>query len=189
MSAEPNRNLISDNYDWYLSRVLPVVSRRAIQPKYGYHGLYTHTSAVVFRGIDYALSVQENPTPVVLACAFHDMARTNDGPDIRHGENAIPIIKSILHDYLPVSPLEAKMIINAVKNHPFGMVAPDYVSACLYDADRTRLAWECGYEARFFTTDRAKSIASDDATKYVKFMNETMSKYAHGIINHLDMQY
>ena len=180
---------ISQAFDWYLRNVLPVVSQKAIQQKYGYHGIYTHTSAVVFRGIDYALSLDENPKPVVLACAFHDMARTNDGPDAEHGANAVPIIKNILYDSIPVPPQYMKPIIYAVKNHTIGMSAPDYISACLWDADRTRLSWDMGFNQKFFSTDRAKQIASGDCGKYLNFMRDCMSEYARNIIVQLDKQY
>ena len=180
---------ISLAFDWYLRNILPIVSQKAIQQKYGYHGIYTHTSAVVFRGIDYALSLHENPKPVILACAFHDIARTHDGPDYEHGAKAIPIINDILRDFIPVPQQYANSIISAVRNHTGGTVAPDYVSACLWDADRTRLAWDCGYNPIFFSTDRAKQVASGDCMKYLKFMEKHMSKYARGIIPQLDKIY
>jgi hypothetical protein len=38
---------------------------------------------------------------------------------------------------------EKEMVKYAIKNHTIGAIAPDYVSACLRDADRTRLSREC----------------------------------------------
>jgi len=144
---------------------------------------------VVFRGIDFALALGKNPKPVVIACAFHDIARTTDGPDMMHAENAVPIAEKIMANNLPVPQLYKDAIIYAVQNHTIGKVAPDYVSACLWDADRTRLAWECGFDPVFFATDRAKQIASGDAEKYLQFMNQCMSVYAHNVICHLDKRY
>lgn len=184
-----NQEIITNTFDWYLRNVLPNVLRSATQQPYGYHGIYTHTSAVVFRGIDYAIALGKNPKPVVLACAFHDMARKDDAPDIEHGKNAIPLIKTILRDSIPVPDMYAKSIIYAVENHTIGTTAPDYVSACLWDADRTRLSWECGYEPKFFATDRAKQVASGIAAEYLKFMEQTLSQRAHKIIGELDKQY
>ena len=168
---------------------MPVVEHNATQQKYGYHGVYTHTAAVVFRGIDYAIALGQKPEPVVLACAFHDMARLDDGPDINHAERAIPIIEQILKTSLPVSESLAKSVADAVKNHTIGTIAPDYVSACLWDADRTRLSWELGFDPRFFATDRAKAIASGNADRYIEFMKRNMSEYACKIITSLDKQY
>lgn len=181
--------LITYTFDWYLRNVLPIVSQNAIQQKYGYHGLYTHTAAVVFRGIDYALALDKDPKPVVLACAFHDIARTNDGPDMMHGENAIPIVSKIFREHLPIPTNYAESIISAVKNHTTGTVAPDYISACLWDADRTRLSWEWGFEERFFATLRAKQVAAANGDDYVAFMVNQMSEYARGIITQFGTQY
>ena len=180
-----HRNLLSDTFDWYLKYVLPIIEKHATQEKYGYHGLYTHTAAVVFRGIDYALSLKQDPKPVVLACAFHDIARLNDGPDMQHGERAIPIIEHVLqHDFSAYMPF-AQAIINAVKNHTCGQTAPDYISACLWDADRTRLSWQRGFRPYFFTTNRAKDVASHSPDRYINFMKRNMSKYAKETISNV----
>ena len=186
---QDNKLLISETFDWYLREILPIVSHNAIQQKYGYHGLYTHTSAVVFRGIDYATSLNQDPRIVALACAFHDMARTNDGPDMMHAENAVPIAQRIIDKCLPLFPTEKQSVIYAVRNHTIGKVAPDFVSACLWDADRTRLSWECGFNPMFFTTERAKQIASENPEKYLQFMHKCMSEYAHKTVKVLDKQY
>ncbi|MBP5485629.1 MAG: hypothetical protein J6Y07_02890 [Alphaproteobacteria bacterium] len=173
---------ISKTFDWYLTHVLPTVEKYAIQKKDGYHGLYTHTAAVVFRGIDYALALGQDTAGVVLACAFHDMARTNDEYDIIHGKNAIPLAESAMNEIGNVSYDLRESIIYAVKNHSLNLPAPDYISECLWDADRTRLAWECGYNPKFFATNRAKIIASKTAKEYIDFMKGHLSEYALKII-------
>jgi len=174
---------ISKTFDWYLMDIMPVVEKYAIQSKNGYHGLYTHTAAVVFRGIDYALSLGKKPNPVVFACAFHDMARINDGNDTIHGPNAIPLAETVMDKVDSLDYNTRESIIYAVKNHSLKNLAPrDYISACLWDADRTRLAWECGYHPNFFTTQRAHRVASGTANEYLKFMQKNMSSRARGII-------
>jgi hypothetical protein len=180
---------ISKYFDWYLMDIMPIVERNAIQQKYGYHGLYTHTAAVVFRGIDYALNMGKSPQDVILACAFHDMARTTDGDDTQHGANAIPMALRAMDTIGNIDIKSRDSITYAIKNHSFNLVAPDYVSACLWDADRTRLAWELGYNPRFFATQRAKTIAAGNANQYLQFMNQNMSDYARNIITKLDKQY
>ena len=178
-----NRISISKTFDWYLTEIMPVVEKHAIQSKYGYHGLYTHTAAVVFRGIDYVLSLGKEPKPVVFACAFHDMARINDGNDTIHGPNAIPLAETVMDkvDFIDYNTRES--IIYAIKNHSLSNLVPrDHISACLWDADRTRLAWECGYYSNFFTTPRAHKVASQPAEEYLKFMQQNISLRARGII-------
>ncbi|MBR2285936.1 MAG: HD domain-containing protein [Alphaproteobacteria bacterium] len=182
-------NLISSTFDWYLMDIMPIVSQNAIQQKYGYHGLYTHTAAVVFRGIDYALNLGKSPKNVVLACAFHDMARVTDGDDTQHGANAVPMALRVMDEIGNIDIKSRDSIAYAIKNHSFNLVAPDYVSACLWDADRTRLAWELGYNSRFFATQRAKTVAAGNANQYLQFMNQNMSDYARNIITKLDKQY
>ena len=183
-------NLITLTFDWYLREILPIVSKNAIQQKYGYHGLYTHTAAVVFRGIDYALAVGQEPKSVVLACAFHDMARIHDGDDCEHGKNALPLAQRALAQMsYSVSAQERDAIMFAVQNHPMNIDAPDFISACMWDADRTRLAWECGFRDRFFVTKRAKQVASGNASEYINFMSNKMSAYAHSVITQLSKIY
>ena len=168
---------------------MPIVSQNAIQQKYGYHGLYTHTAAVVFRGIDYALSLGQKPEAVVMACAFHDMARTHDDDDNEHGRNALPVARHIMNQIGTITPYAQKSILYAVENHSFNLIAPDYVSACLWDADRTRLAWDLGYNPKFFATDRAKLVASCNPAEYIAFMKRTMSRYARQIITNINAAY
>ena len=76
-------------FDFYTYKILPQVQLYTTQKADGCHTL-SHTASIVFRGIDYALSLDENPMPVVFAAACHDMARTHDGFDINHGKNAVP---------------------------------------------------------------------------------------------------
>ena len=185
-----NNYQITDVFDWYLATVLPVVERNASQQKYGYHGLYTHTNAVVFRGIDYALTLGKSPQIVALACAFHDMARTNDAPDMEHGKNAIPLAQHALSEIPYVlTNGERQSVLYAVKNHTIGTVAPDYISACMWDADRTRLSWEYGFDAQFFTTERAKYVAAHPAETYLEFMRKYLPKRALNIMRNIDKQY
>ena len=139
------------------------------------HGLNTHTNAVVFRGIDIALSMQFDPTPVIFACAFHDMARTGDGWDTEHGKNAIPMANKIMEQFPSLLPLETKSaILYAIKNHTTGEKAPDYISACLWDADRVRLSWKYGFNPRFFNTDRGAHIASHNFHEYIEFQKRCL---------------
>ena len=184
-----DKKMISRLFDWYLMDVMPIVEKYAIQPTMGYHGLYTHTAAVVFRGIDYAIHLNQDPKYAAMACAFHDMARKNDCWDFEHGANAIPMAIQVMDEIGNINDNIRKSIIYAIENHSVGDVAPDYISACLWDADRTRLAWECGYYPRFFNTDRAKIVAAGSAQEYLDFMRGNMSEYAQNRICALDEFY
>ncbi len=163
-------------FDFYTYKILPQVQLYTTQKADGCHTL-SHTASIVFRGIDYALSLDENPMPVVFAAACHDMARTHDGFDINHGKNAVPNTKKIMAKFSDViTEPETDKIVFAITNHTTGEKAPDYISACLWDADRTRLSWRYGFDARFFNTERAKYVASHAYQDYIAFQKKCFPK-------------
>ena len=51
-------------------------------------------------------------------------------------------------------------IVYAVQYHTQGTIAPDLISACVWDADRIRLSWEMGYHEKYFNTAYGNYIAS-----------------------------
>ena len=146
--------------EFALTKVMPLIKNDTQQSSFGYHGL-THTENVVLRGIDYALSENINPLPVILACALHDCARTHDDWDDNHAENAVPIAKDFLKKYdFGLSEKEKESIIEAIKGHTHGENTQDKIAACLWDADRTRLAWEYGFViSKKFSTKRGLEVA------------------------------
>lgn len=164
----PSVSEIRKCFIMYMEKIYPLVAQVCTQETDGMHGLNTHTAAVVFRGVDYALSLNKNPKPVIFACAFHDMARINDTFNIEHGKNAVPLAKPIMEKF-NLDKRTQQSIIFAIKNHTIGIRAPDYISACLWDADRTRLSWHYKYNPCYFNTMRAKQIASSDYEKYIDF--------------------
>lgn len=178
---------IQQHFKFYLNNVQPLVldaiTQKQTQSLDGLHGFYTHTNAVVFRGIDYALSINKDPLPVILACAFHDMARTNDKPDFEHGKAAVPMAFKIMNQF--PDKIDAKTrasIASAIANHTAKTptVAPDYISACLWDADRTRLAWASKFDEQYFSTQRGAHVASHSWKKYIEFQQSCFPKLIWG---------
>ncbi len=119
--------------------------------------------------------------PVIFACAAHDLARTDDEYNEIHWERAVPLVNGIMESFSDILTEEQKEnIVYAVKNHTIWLKAPnyvqarDYVSACLWDADRTRLWWIYWYEESLMSTGEAKRIASWDAREFLKFQNECL---------------
>lgn len=170
-------------FDYYEKNIIPVIKActAVTQNDYWFHWLYTHTDSVVFRGIYYALCLNEDPVPVIFACAFHDLARTDDEYNEIHWERAVPIAQEIMEEFSDILTANQKeSIIYAVKNHTVWLKAPDfiqpvdYVSACLWDADRTRLWWIYWYEESLMSTGEAKRIASWKAEDFLKFQNECL---------------
>lgn len=74
-------------------------------------------------------------------------------------------------NYKNLSESTIRQILYAVENHTIGRIAPDGVSACLWDADRIRLSWEYGFRPEFFNTARGHDIAGlgiDGQRKYIE---------------------
>ena len=166
-------SFLFEDFSLYEKKILPVIlaEQSVLQKCLGYHGLLTHTRSVVFRGIDYCLSLSEKVMPVILACAFHDLAKGFDGYDESHGANAVPIAQKIIAKLdVELSAEEMEMIFDAMINHTTGRNAPNYVSGCLWDADRTRLSWQHGYNERYYYSSRAKLVASGSSYDYVRYM-------------------
>lgn len=152
---------LKELFSFYETSVRPLLNEFATQSVDGYHGIDTHTYNVVFRALDYALKLKQNPMPVLFAAALHDIARTNDDYDTRHGPNAVSKAKPLLERFSDLlTPPQQKAILKAICLHTKGENPDDYISACLWDADRTRLSWTRGYDERFFATAYAKKVAS-----------------------------
>ena len=144
----------------YFDETLPQICEVTRQPKQGYHGL-DHTTQVVLFGIILAIAANTNPEHVMLAAALHDCARTNDKYDLKHAPNCKPIAERFLRDNAShLFPGIQEKIVNAIINHTTGTIAPDMISGCLWDADRIRLSWERGYQARYFTTHIGHTLAN-----------------------------
>ena len=168
---------IKEYFDFYQKKVFPYVKKYATQPLKGYHGLEDHTDAVVFRAIDYALELGKNPIPVIFAAACHDMARIQDGPDEGHAERAVPLARKVMNRFPKrLTETEKETVLTAIRMHTIGTQTSDYICACLWDADRTRLAWERGYHEYHFNTPYAKKIASGNSVEYIKRQNRILGR-------------
>lgn len=155
-----------------IKHVMPKIAKITRQEKFGYHGL-EHTEQVVLFGIEYALAEKVKPLPVILACALHDCARQSDEYNTTHGPACEPIARAFLKRHrFDITDEDTEKIIFAIVNHTTGKKAPDSISACLWDADRTRLSWENGYNERFFSTKRAKEVASLDYKAQKAYIQE-----------------
>jgi len=173
--CNPWMNRIQTAFNFYIDNLKPLIAK-AGQPLEGMHGLNTHTTSVVFRGIDYALHIGCNPIPVVFACAFHDMARKDDGLDQDHGKRAVPMAIKIMKEFPDLLDSASRSsILYAVLNHTNGLSAQDYISSCLWDADRTRMAWQYGYQAHFFSTNRGRYVAQH-RKKYLEFQQSVFPR-------------
>lgn len=168
---------IRTHFQFFEKELLPTILETdgVLQQSDGWQGLTSHTRGVVFRGIDYALAMDKDPTPVVFACALHDIAKRYNS-ETGHEKKALPVAKKIMEKYGDILSEETQQqILNAIENHTNGKQAPDYISACLWDADRTRVAWVFGYEEKYFQTERGKEVASSKAFDYLKYQADCLN--------------
>jgi hypothetical protein len=94
-----------------------------------------------------------------------------------HGENALPMAQKIMQKFKKeLTDSEKQSVLLAIKDHTTGGNAGDYISACLWDADRTRLSWERGYREMFFNTEYGKKVASGDGKKYITWQNKVLGR-------------
>ena len=170
-------------FEFYENDIIPVLRSfpEITQSDYGLHWFYTHTDSVVFRWIYYSLCLNEDPIPVIFACACHDIARTDDEYNEIHWERAVPIVKKLVDKFSDIlTDGQKESIVYAVKNHttwmslPDYIPAPDYISACTWDADRTRAWWILGYKEEFMSTDEWKCITSWNPRDFLEFQNECL---------------
>lgn len=177
-----------------VNEIFPKIENIGTQPKYGYHGLYTHSFQVAQYAIELAMSVGTDPLPVMLGAALHDIARTHDSDDLEHGPNGAEIARNFLEknygDLLFLGIVDK--IVYAIKYHTIGTVAPDLISACIWDADRIRLSHELGYDEKYFNTAYGNYIASlppqisdkDKLSQEKYFQNQNKFLRYHGIKVH-----
>ncbi len=174
--AEPANRLYWTEFA--LTKIMPEIAEITNQSKFGYHGL-EHTEQVVLFGIEYALAENIRPLPVILACALHDCAREKDGFDKEHGPNCEPVARQFLAEHrFDLTDTEVEQIVEAIIHHTTGRDATNGIAACLWDADRTRLSWERGFDAKFFSTDAGKRIASFSKEKQQEYLEKQMKYLA-----------
>ncbi|MDD4520363.1 MAG: hypothetical protein EOM53_00850 [Alphaproteobacteria bacterium] len=160
--SRPKGELSRIYADFLEYKVMPEIATFSNQRRLLYHG-FSHTEQVGLFGIDYALSLNKSPLPVVLAAGIHDAGRMGDGYDPFHAKRGAELAKEYIRMYdFILKEDEKRDIVKAVLSHTTGQEADNYISACLWDADRTRLSWERGYDEKYFNTERAKRVASMD---------------------------
>ena len=74
-----------------------------------------------------------------------------------------------------LSKKEKIAVLQAIAFHTDGEKADNYISACLWDADRTRIAWVMGYQEKYFQTQRAKVVASSNYQDYLQYQAKCLS--------------
>ena len=157
---------------FFFNEILPEVRKISKQPEKGFHGL-SHTRQVALFAVDVALSIGQDPIPVLFAAGLHDAARDNDAYDLQHGPASVPLAMKIFETPLGkhLSPELRERVCVAIRDHTIGMNAADPISACLWDADRIRLSWRRGYDPKFFSTPRGRELAAMNSAQQKAYMD------------------
>lgn len=144
----------------------------------GYHGL-EHTEQVALRALDIAISLgyekPEELTPVLLAAAIHDCARTDDEYNEYHGPKAakMPEVTEFLTKF-HLTDEQKCSVLKAAALHTVAMPDDgknyDYIQKCLFDADRIRLSWEKGYAPQYFFTPRGHKLAAMSCSMVMEYL-------------------
>ena len=165
----------------FYTDIFPKIKKISKQPDFGYHGL-SHTEQTVLFGLDIAITCTHDPMPVMLACALHDIYRTNNDKCHRHGAHAVPFARKFLAQNFPrMHKNTIEEIVGAVKHHTDGQIARrDLTAACMWDADRIRLAWIEGYNSAYFSTSYGRQLASmskSACAEYITKQNEFLIRH------------
>lgn len=129
-------------------------------PEYGYHSV-EHLCQTAKLASSIALA--EKCNIVLAACIglFHDIARTGDHEGDEHGRLGRRLVEQYFQTELSYlfSPVDLQSLFTGVEDHPSGTRAENKSVGAAWDADRMRLAEEFGFDEKFFSTDRGRSLA------------------------------
>ncbi len=151
----------------YLRRVvLPELAERVGLAEVAGHG-ERHSWIVAHLALLLAFESDAPPVSTALAGALHDAFRVDDTDEphgtaddhaVRGADNTTRIIRDMRSVHASVSMMEA--VSQAIREHRREDCPSSPVSACLRDADRLGLAWERGYESRYFSTPAGRWLAA-----------------------------
>jgi hypothetical protein len=139
--------------------LLPEIAEAVCFPTGG-HG-ERHAWLISHLALLLALEQDLPPVACAVAGALHDAGRHGDEDDAEHPARGTAIARSVVPNLrmasLPARACEA--VATAIGAHSDDTPTACPIGAVLRDADRLGLAWERGYDARFFATDAGHRLA------------------------------
>jgi len=164
---------------WAMRVVMPQVARISQQPKFGKNSL-EETKKVIMLGIDFAMHLDKNPVPIILAAALYRCGYDKDTASRNLcGAFSFPIAQKFIDRKIKneLSEDQIAQILKAILYHESNKTISwkdNYVAACLWDADRTFKAWN-GQSNQQFSTDLGKQYASLSKEKQTCYLNKQKS--------------
>ena len=123
-----------------------------------YHGL-SHGLEVGLLCVVYCQVIGISPAPVFLSALCHDLER-NGKDNVSNAEFSAGILKKLLDgQWQEYSGENDQSMIEAIRLHPLLSDETDQTTIVLRDADRARLAWERGFNSKYFTSEIGSEIA------------------------------
>ena len=123
-----------------------------------YHGL-SHGLEVGLLCVVYCQVIGISPAPVFLSALCHDLER-NGKDNVSNAEFSAGILKKLLDgQWQEYSGENDQSMIKAIRLHPLLSDETDQTTIVLRDADRARLAWERGFNSKYFTSEIGSEIA------------------------------
>ncbi len=149
------------------SEILPKIDMIESQHKSAFNSL-CNIAEVGVMGIDIALSLRQDPLPVLLAVVLWGAIIGNRNSKFEPSDEALAR-RFLTENYPDLLPFEIESIISAVtKNNFYGPTA-DLVSACLGDAYKVYFSWLSGCLPDCFATSYGRALASLKAQGYKKY--------------------
>ena len=144
--------------------------RRALLPELDARGAFgsapghgsSHAWTIAHLALLLAVAEDHPPLAPMVAAALHDSGREDDGDDILHPDRSAKAAAVYLTD-LQSAPLTASCrmaTVDAIARHQSCAEPRTALEAVLRDADRLPLAWERGYEPRYFATASGHRLAA-----------------------------
>ena len=139
--------------------VLPEIADAVRLPSGG-HG-ERHAWLISHLALLLALEQDLPPVACAVAGALHDAGRRGDDDDPAHPARGAAIARAVV-PHLRMASLAThacEAVAAAIESHSDEAPTACPIGAVLRDADRLGLAWERGYDARFFATDAGHRLA------------------------------
>lgn len=171
--------------NWAIRVVLPQVMQIMQKPVSSEQHMI-QTKQVMLLGIDYAMHLDKNPVPIILAAALYQCGYEK-GIDDKGicGALSLPIAQKFLERKFQnknrnknsLSNQQMSQILHAILHHESNKtISPDenYVAACLWDADRTIKVWDGDYHQQF-STKRGQEVASFGKKRQMMYLSQQLS--------------
>jgi HD superfamily phosphohydrolase YqeK len=156
-----------------------LLGRKLTIPEFGYHGIehFVQTAAYAF-----ALSIEESVNPIapLIAGGLHDCGRTLNSNYSSHASKGVINATNLLNSRLNFWVLndEIEKILDAIKNHSTQLKGENTIESICWDSDRLRLAWERGYNPKYFSTKSGNYFANNESD----ILNEKLKYYFNDYI-------